>query len=263
MGARFANAALAFASATMITVVIHEGAHGLVAQALGFAPKIYPFVENNPTGTPLQDILIAAGGPIGSLLTGLLFAWLYARGRPRYGFWRVLLCWLAFQGIIEFVNYLIVTPWLAAGDTAVICDRLGLGIVPRYAIAAIGVVILIALGGWAAQMMYACAPRSVALDERRERVRYISRSFYLPAFAGLLLVALAAIGGHPVYVFYGLLGAFGSIDIAGVALGATRRPALRRSEGQDAPERIAPAAVAVYLLLLCFYVVVLVHGVPV
>jgi len=263
VGARFANAALAFASATMMTVAIHEAAHGLVAQWLGFSPKIYPFFENNPTGTPHQDILIAAGGPVGSLLTGVVFAWFYWRGRATYGFWRVLLCWLAFLGIIEFVNYLIVTPWLAAGDTAVICDRLGLGIVARYVIAAVGIAILIALGAWAAQMMYACAPGSVALAERRQRVRYISRYFYLPAFAGLALVALAAIGGHPLYIFYGLLGAFGSIDIAGVALGATRRPPRRRAEGDDAPDRIAPAAVAVYLILLCFYVVVLVRGVPV
>ncbi len=263
MVARFANAALAFASATMLTVVIHEASHGLVAQALGFSPKIYPFFENNPTGTPLQNVLIAAGGPVGSLLTGILFAWLYLRGPARYSFWRVLLCWLAFLGIIEFVNYLIVTPWLAAGDTAVICDRLGLGIVPRYALAALGIALLIALGGWAARMTYAVAPASVVLDDRRERVRYILRHFYVPAFAGLALVALASIDGQPLYVLYGLLGAFGSTDIVGVALGSARRPPLRRAQGDDAPMRVAPAAVALYVLLLGFYAVVLVHGVPV
>jgi len=257
------NSGLAFACATLIAAALHEASHGLVAQALGFAPKIYAFVEDNPHGTALQDILILAGGPVGSLVLGVVFAWLYSRGRAGYSFGRFLLCWLAFCCITEFVNYLIITPWLTAGDTAVIADRLGWGLAPRYVVAVVGIVLLLAMRGWAARMMYAVAPPSSALDTPRERRDYIVFAFYLPAFVGLSLVALAGLGAPPIYVFYGTLAAFGSIDVVGVAMGAVRSPLQGTKQGGSARVRVEPLGIALYIALFLFYVFALTRGVGV
>jgi hypothetical protein len=256
------NSGLAFASATLITTALHEASHGFVAKALGFSPKIYPFFEDNPRGTTSQDILILAGGPVGSLVFGIAFAWMYYRGSTKYSFGRFLLCWLALLGVIEFVNYLIVTPWLSGGDTAVIADRLGWQAAPRYAVAAVGLVALFVLALPAARMMAAAAPAGTPLETPRERRRWLSLAFYIPAFAGIVLVAPATLGIKPEFALYGLLAAFGSTDIVGVSFGAARAPTATGERRRDDPIRISWGGVALYAGLLIVYTRILVYGLP-
>jgi hypothetical protein len=262
----FVNSALAFATAQLLTAALHETCHGLVAQALGFAPKIHAFYENNPTGTPAQSAAILAAGPIGSLVLGGLFRLWYGRGKALYGFWRLLLFWLAWLGIMEFVNYLIVTPWLAAGDTAKLADIFGAPLWTRYAIALLGAGFVFLLTPFAAADMFATAPAGTPLDEPRARRKYILRGFYLPLFAGVVLTGLAGIGGRPEFVFFGLLGTLGNIDLVAASL-YVRRPVLTPpplAEPAAAPQpRIEPAGIALYVALVLFYVLVLSRGLPV
>lgn len=256
------NSALAFASAELIMVCLHETGHGLVAQALGFAPKIYAFYEDNPTGTTTQSLLILAGGPIASLILGLLFYWWYRRGQAHYSFGRLLLFWSAWLGIMEFVNYLIVTPWLSAGDTAQFADLLHAPVVARYAVALVGIAILWLLLGTAARSMFAVAPASAPLSSGFERRRFIMRGFYLPLIAGTALTALGGIGAPLNITLIGMLGTFGNIDF--VALSMFRAgDDYREERSVDAPLRIEPAAIALYVALILLYDLVIVHGLPV
>lgn len=259
--ALFINSAFAFAAAQLLTAAIHEAGHGLVAQSLGFSPRIYAFLEDNPTGTVQQSLLILAAGPLTSLIVGALFLLWFRSGRAHYSYGRLLLFWLAWTGIMTFVNYLIVTPWLSAGDTAKFADLLHWPLWLRYAVAAIGAVVLVTLGRPAATAMFALAPQNCALETRRERGRYIVRGFYLPLFAGIVLTAPAGIGERPAIVALGLLASLGTIDIVVAALYASGAVTMQRE--YDAPLRIEPAAIALYGALIVLYVFVFSRGMPI
>lgn len=256
------NSALAFASAELVNVALHETGHGLVAQALGFKPKIYAYYENNPTGTTEQSLLILAGGPVVSLVLGSLFLLWYRRSEPRYAFGRLVLFWLAWLGIMEFVNYLIVTPFLTAGDTAQFADLLHAPVVVRYAVAIVGIVIMVALTGPAAQTMYAVAPPGVALDTSFDRRRYIMRGFYLPLIIGTVLTGLGGIGGPLLMTGIGMFGTFGNIDVIAFALFRAGVPAKRRPAKGD-PLRIEPLAFGLFVALVLVYIFVIGRGLPV
>jgi hypothetical protein len=261
--AAFVNSAVAFASAELITAALHEVGHGLAAQALGFSPHVYAFYENNPSGDARQTLTILAAGPLTSLLLGAFFWSWYRRSTPRYSYGRLILLWLALVGVTEFVNYLIVTPWLTAGDTARIADTLRWGILARYGVTAIGIALLVILGRPAANAMLALAPHGEALDSSQARRRYLVRMFYLPLLAGVALTALAGIGSRPFYVFYGLLGTFGSLDIVVAARYADGVPPDEDERGTDAPVRIETAGIALYAALVVVYASALSRGVPI
>jgi hypothetical protein len=257
------NSALAFASAELLTAALHETGHGLAAQALGFSPRIYAFFENNPDGTTTQSLIILASGPLASLVLGALFLALFWKQKPHYRFGRLLLFWLAWLGILEFVNYLIVTPWLSAGDTARIADLLGWAVLPRYAFAAIGVAFVVLLARPAAVSMCATAPATFALDLPAARRRFIFRAFYLPLFAGTVLTAFGGLGGQSWAVALGLFGTLGNSDLIGFAFRASRGPIVFRERAEDARLRVEPLGVALYLAIVLGYVAVLSRGVRV
>jgi hypothetical protein len=260
----FVNSAFAFACAELLTAAFHECGHGLVAQALGFAPRVYAFYENNPTGSAAQTLEILAAGPFASLFSGAAFWIWYARSGPRYGFGRLLLLWLALLGVMEFVNYLIVTPWLGAGDTAQFADVLGWPVAARYAVAAAGVAMLVALARPAAAAIFSVAPQAVPLDTASARRRFILRGFYLPLVVGVFLTALAGVRSAPIFVGYGLLGTFGNIDIVVAAMYAgLAAPAADARMASDAPLRVEPAGIALYAALVLVYVLFFSRGVPI
>ncbi len=258
-----ANSALAFATAELLTAALHETGHGLAAQALGFAPRIYPFFENNPSGTKLQTFIIVAAGPTASLLLGAFFLAIFARQAPHYSFGRLLLLWLGWLGVMEFVNYLVVTPWLSAGDTARIADLFGWSALPRYAVAAVGIGIVFVLARPAAISLCATAPAAFALDSPSARRRFIRNGFYFPLIAGTVLTAAGGIGTQPLAVGLGLLGTFGNIDIVSVAFRGANREMVVRERCANSDLRLEPIAVALYLIVVGFYIVVLSRGLPV
>lgn len=262
-GAFVTNSALAFAAAELITAALHEVGHGICAQAFGFSPHVYAFYENNPSGAAGETAAILAAGPMVSLILGTVFWTWYRRTKPRYGYSRLLLLWLSLVGVMEFVNYLIATPWLPGGDTARIADVFGLPAIARYGMALIGVASLVVLGRPAADAMLALAPRSVPVGTSRARQRFFM-TFLLPSLlAGVACTALAGIGSHLFYVAYGLLGTFANIDIVVAARYADGVPPGELERGSDRPLRIEPAAVAVYAALAALYVFALSRGVPV
>lgn len=258
----FVNSALAFASAELLTVALHETGHGFAAQALGFSPRIYGFFEDNPTGTAAQTLLILALGPIVSLVLGVLFLTWYRLGKAQYSFPRLLLFWLAWLGILEFVNYLIVTPWLSAGDTARIADLLHWPVWVRYLIASVGVVIVFGLARLAAISMFAVAPESVLLETSHQRRRFIMRGFYFPLLAGTALTLPAGISGHLMMVVLGLFATIGNIDLVAAALFRVSN-GVAAPRSKDAPLRVEPVALLAYLAIVSFYLFVLSRGLPV
>ena len=70
-----------FTTASTIQVVVHEGAHALMAFALGVPNTLYQYWDEWPPGaaTPGQEALARVWGPIFSLIAGLGFWFVYRR----------------------------------------------------------------------------------------------------------------------------------------------------------------------------------------
>ncbi len=228
---------------------------------LGFSPKIYAFYEDNPTGTPLQSLIILAAGPCTSLLLGAIFLLWLRRGVPRYTLPRLFLFWMAWSGIVLFVNYLIVTPLLRGGDTSAFLDILNAPLWTRWAWCAIGIVAIVRLAPVAKEAMFAIAPQGVELDSWRAQRSYVMGGFYLPLIGGVALLVPAGIGGNPAIVALGIFAAFGNIDIIAATL--YRRLEPPRRHGVDTSLRLEPFALGAYLAMVALYVFVFSHGMPV
>jgi hypothetical protein len=124
------NSAIAYATALMTMITLHELAHAAAALALGLRPTVYPNqVSFAVTGTAGQQVATALAGPVFSLVLGL--ALLAALTAVR-GFWGLLLFWLATLDVQEFCGYLMTGPFVPAGD---IGAALGLLSAPAWAYA--------------------------------------------------------------------------------------------------------------------------------
>lgn len=112
---RLIQSAVAYASASLITVTLHEFGHGLAAWLYGFHPTVYGLHEEDIAASPVRVAVIAAAGPVVSLLLGLIFLAIHNRVRGQ-GFPRYLTLWLGLLGIAVFMGYLITPPFYKSGD---------------------------------------------------------------------------------------------------------------------------------------------------
>lgn len=113
--ARLIQSAVAYATASVITVTLHEFGHALAARLYGFHPTVYGLHEEDVAASPVRIAVIAAAGPVVSLLLGLVFLAIQKRMRGQ-GFPRYLTLWLGLLGIAVFMGYLITPPFYKSGD---------------------------------------------------------------------------------------------------------------------------------------------------
>lgn len=110
------NASVAFVSAQLVLVLLHETSHLVAGLALGYANVMYPFgVEASPQPGRADATIIALTGPAFSLVTGLL-AMVVMPWRRRGGFLHLAWLWFAFMSVMEGAGYLVLTPF-GVGDT--------------------------------------------------------------------------------------------------------------------------------------------------
>jgi len=113
--ARLVQSAVAYGTAALMTVTLHEFAHGAAALAFGLRPTVYGLHEEDVAGGGWQAAIIAAAGPIASLALGLMFFQIHKRMRGQ-GFARYLTFWLGLLGIALCMGYLLTPPFFKEGD---------------------------------------------------------------------------------------------------------------------------------------------------
>jgi len=147
--ARLIQSATAYGAAALITVTLHEFAHGFTAVLLGLAPTVYGLHEEDVANTGAPAALIAAAGPVVSLILGLLFLALHKRMRGQ-GFGRYLAMWLGLLGIAVFTGYLMTAPFYKQGDVYKVLSSLGLvspiALAASLVLGGIGIVLLARMG---------------------------------------------------------------------------------------------------------------------
>ena len=107
---RLIQSSVAYATALLITVTLHEFGHGTAAWLYGFHPMVYGLHEEDIAASQVRVAVIAAAGPLVSLVLGMVFLAIQKRMRGQ-GFPRYLMLWLGLLGIAVFVGYLITPPF--------------------------------------------------------------------------------------------------------------------------------------------------------
>ena len=75
--ARLIQSSLAYATASLTAITLHEFGHGQMAVIVGQHPIVYALHEQDIAGSRIDIGLIAAAGPILSLLLGYVVLYLY------------------------------------------------------------------------------------------------------------------------------------------------------------------------------------------
>ncbi|RZK51091.1 MAG: hypothetical protein EOO59_15510, partial [Hymenobacter sp.] len=131
------TAILLYIAAYLLTIVLHELAHAVMALALGDHPVLYnTSVQNtNQQLSNTAHVLIAAAGPVFSLLQGLALLPLVRRSQatsPGGLFW----LYMSVFGLINFFGYLLIAPLVTGGDTGQIVARLHVPAAVQWVVAA-------------------------------------------------------------------------------------------------------------------------------
>jgi TM2 domain-containing membrane protein YozV len=112
---RLVQSASAYGAAALITVTLHEFAHGITAYLFGLNPIVYGLHEEDIASATAPAAVIAGAGPVASLVLGLIFLTVHKRLRGQ-GFGRYLTLWLGLLGIAVFMGYLMTPPFYKNGD---------------------------------------------------------------------------------------------------------------------------------------------------
>jgi hypothetical protein len=125
-----------YTTASMISIILHEGAHAVLAAALGLRPTLYQYWVDWPPGTATlaQEAAVRAGGPTFSMIVGL-GCWLAYRAMKPSAAGLPLLYLSAF-GVAIFFGNLMSTAFV--GDFSGVAPWLALPMPARYAISATG-----------------------------------------------------------------------------------------------------------------------------
>ncbi|GGF98226.1 hypothetical protein GCM10007304_10270 [Rhodococcoides trifolii] len=135
---RLVNSAVAFALACLVMITLHELAHAAVALLQGNSPTLGAFSVDPHATTDGERIATALGGPLFSLVSGVVVLTLPTSRLP--AFWGLAVLWFGLLSVQEFSGYLITGPFAGVGD---IGQALELSNAPAY-VGWIGFVV-----GWA------------------------------------------------------------------------------------------------------------------
>jgi hypothetical protein len=127
----------------LLTTILHELAHFIPAYFFGFQPELHHnFVNYDDTNLPADKIaIVAAAGPIVSLILGLIFLAVSKQTKSK-GFFSLFMLWMGLQGYLTFFGYLFIAPFFTYGDTGKVFDIIGLPFLVVIAISIFGIVAL-------------------------------------------------------------------------------------------------------------------------
>ncbi|MGU3435811.1 hypothetical protein ACNHUS_22675 [Actinomycetes bacterium M1A6_2h] len=111
---RLLNSAIGFALACLVMITLHELAHAAVALLQGNSPTLGAFSVDPHATSDGERIATALGGPLFSLVSGIVVLTLPTSGLP--AFWRLAVLWFGLLSVQEFSGYLITGPFAGVGD---------------------------------------------------------------------------------------------------------------------------------------------------
>lgn len=217
-GRALLQSTVAFVAAFTATVLWHELGHGATAWALGYHPVVYSGHEEDPATNPVDSVLIAAAGPLLSLVTGVLLLILLRTRRPGLRPGVLVLSWLALLGLETFAGYLLTAPFFRSGDVGLILDRLGAPFPVGVVVAVIGVAATVGVALFAVDVFGQLMPTT---PSRPTDLRlFLRQAGVVPWLIGVVVLNLVAL---PLDNPFGPLATATSGLFALVAMGLTGR----------------------------------------
>lgn len=173
-------------SATLIATLLHEGAHYITALSFGLKAEMhhnYVLVENYDTLR--QQILVAAAGPLFSLIIGLISLLIAALIRP-WTLTKLFFNWLGIIGFLGFFGYMMIAPVVHTGDTGFVLQAWGIPESLQILMALLSIAIFILF-------LYKMAPQFAAyksagiFDKRQTANQLFKFPIYVLVVCGTLL----------------------------------------------------------------------------
>lgn len=244
------NAILLMVVAAIIEMTLHETGHFLCGRFFHAASLS---MHHNYVGygrqslNLMQQIWIAAAGPLTSLAIGFLFHFILSRQKRRNYFF-LFNCYFAAHGYIGFLGYLMISPIAAKGDTGFIMHQLKFPIYITIAVAVIALLILRKLIHVITKYIMEFATMEIYRDAVL-RKKYVNAVLLYPIYLGLIIIILMNL---PVPIWISLMAPF-SIFSFFFAFGE----ALKKDYGQihfntneAALFKIQPAIIVSFVLVL-------------
>ncbi len=111
------NSILIIVSTTIIGTILHELAHYFAALHYNLQPHLHNnYVHNLVAGTQLQEVLVAAAGPLFSLIFGITVS-LVSIKYIKPSLLKMFLLWLGMGCLLVFFGYIFIAPVAKSGDT--------------------------------------------------------------------------------------------------------------------------------------------------
>lgn len=195
------TAILLYIAAYLLTIVLHEVAHAVMALALGDHPFLYNTSVQN-TSRQLSNtahVLIAATGPVFSLLQGATLLLLVRRNQstsPSALFW----LFMSVFGLINFFGYLMLAPLAKGADTGQIVARLHVPAAVQWAVAAGSLGCLMLLISSTARLFLRQLPAALQADPAAKTSGMRALLLWPWLVGSVVLVLLALPAPHPAVV---------------------------------------------------------------
>jgi hypothetical protein len=125
------NSLLILLSTSIIGTVLHELAHYIVSAYFGLDPELHHnYVNSVRDGTPSQQVLVAASGPVFSLVFGVVADSVHWP-TPTFAD-KAFLLWFGMGSILNFLAYMLIVPIVKEGDTGKVFAYWGCTLVFDY-----------------------------------------------------------------------------------------------------------------------------------
>lgn len=191
------NSILIAVTASIITTILHEGAHYVTSLSLGVPAELHHNYVSTPDTTPAVDAtIISAAGPLFSLLFGILAVFISIR-IAKISLFKLFMLWLGMQGILTFFGYLLIAPIAAEGDTGKVFSYFGFPIYLSIGIAVASFIFINKVFSRFAQ--YFTFYKSAEFYDKNEDCRQL---LTYPIFGSIIFVTLLNL---PVVVWVSLL----------------------------------------------------------
>ncbi|UOQ66878.1 hypothetical protein [Hymenobacter volaticus] len=215
------NATCVYIAAFLLTELLHELAHALMALALGGQPVLYnSSVRNLDSLSDSKQVLVALAGPIFSLLQGLVVL-VFVRRSQATGPAALFALFFGAFGLINFLGYLMITPFVPYGDLGQVAAIWHLPMSLLLGVAVAAVIILTASIRRMAPLFMRFVPAEVATPATRAaKGRMLRALIAWPWLIGSVLITFLS---WPLPTFASFLVAPMSSMVLGAAWGAAMR----------------------------------------
>ncbi len=176
------NSILIAVATTLMFTMLHELGHYFTAQYFELKPVLHHnFVMPTLRGTDAQNAMVAAAGPLLSLLLGIII--LIISTKIKASLLKLFMTWLGMGNILECVGYFLLAPIAKNGDTGKVFAYLG---VPLF----LSIIIAIAAMMLATLVFRRCVSQFVFYKSEATFVKSdVQRQLFLyPIFGSIIIV---------------------------------------------------------------------------